>query len=353
MKKKLIITFSVLFLFVANSYASNKYGDAEILRGTMKIVRQNGSFMVDASQKKVEILKNDLVRVGPQSMVTLETVEDTTIELGSNAIMHFSAWKSRNRTGYTRMLFGKAKYQFAAKGQQKRRYRVKTAMAVIGVKGTKWWQETTPDGNTLTMIEEGEVGVLGMSGGEQTVSQGQMSAVVNGSASSKSIVVPPKIKQEIQSTNLDSMPPTSLGASTMTGEVALVETGIVQQSDIIRSKGETITLEENFDKDQVKTTIEEKEIAVDPEIEGELIENLNIDEEIVEPDSTNLSITAVGSEADRMSKTESTQTVTESPIIEDTVVTDPIDVEVPQIDLQDALTGSQDNLGNIIMQFEK
>ena len=233
-----------------------------------------------AGDNSIQILKKDVLRAGKKSLITLNTVQNTTVELGSYAIFQVRPFKISKNTGDLRMLYGKARFKTVGNAKAKsRRFRLRTATAVIGVKGTEWIQQTNSSGTTDTEVIEGIVGISIEMGVEIDVSSGHRAIALSGKKVSKPIKVkkpsvPSKsiskdedqdiIRQpdsEATSENLDAVSPTSNDSVKIDAQDFYVDQGVFSLDDFQEAERET----EIFD---LGTQINEEKII------DEIIENV-------------------------------------------------------------------------------
>ncbi|MCP4756586.1 MAG: hypothetical protein GY866_37465 [Proteobacteria bacterium] len=299
MAKKLIISTVMVSLLILNTaFGLTRYGDARIKRGSLTIVREGFSSTYDNREEEIEILKNDVLRVGKRSLVVLKTVENATIRMGSNAVFQVRPWKQRKKRGYLRMLYGKARLQ-VKKIKSRNRFRFKTATATIGVKGTDLDSDVTEDGTTSSGCFEGIYEVENTLTGETTDLTPPKRVISTSNKLSKPFVdtslEPPKEEKEVMEDaevvdektdvakseeekmveNLEKAPPGSDGSSVVEGtEIALAE-GAIDQQDLEFDKKnadvDTQFAEETkvvTEKEVVEKTPEEKE--AEKEFDGEL-----------------------------------------------------------------------------------
>ena len=330
----------ILFALAASPiYASEHYGDMRLEQGSLIVVREGKSLAFKDLSEGIKINKYDVVRTNLDTRAIMDTVENTRITLGSNAVFQVMPWKNRNKTGFFRMLFGKAKLKTTALRSKSRKFRMKTAMAVIGIKGTEWWVQATVDGNTSVVTKHGTVGLLGPSGTEQDVNPGQVSIVINGKAASNSAMAPPDLQKSTSDDSINSPSPTDSKASVIVGEETFVELGVATKGDIAESKQEIVAINETFDKDQLATVTQEKEELADEEFESELNESEAIEEEVIEADLDILQLTSV--EVEDVFQSESSFDNNSETI------------DAPQINLDDVIEDVLSKSGSLRIDFEK
>jgi len=244
MKQRLVLLSAVLCFTAGSVFGLSRYGEVDVQQGTLQVLRGQQALAFQTGDK-AEILKGDLLRVGPQSRVQFTTVEETSLTLGSNAIFLVKPWKMRSKKGYLQMVFGKASVSQKKITRRSHRFQVRTAMAVMGVRGTQWNQETTANGNTSALTVEGQIFLLGHQGPEQIIFPDQFSAVVNGGAAGKPVLAPPALRQETAAApNLDAAAPTSETAGSLSTEAQLVESGLVAPVDLEQSKQDQVDVGE-------------------------------------------------------------------------------------------------------------
>ena len=255
--KQLILCF-VFLLLSSSGYGLTKYGEATVKKGGLTILRDGKRLSFTAGDNSIQILKKDVLRAGKKSLITLNTVQNTTVELGSYAIFQVRPFKISKNTGDLRMLYGKARFKTVGNAKAKsRRFRLRTATAVIGVKGTEWIQQTNSSGTTDTEVREGIVGISTEMGVEIDVSSGHRALALSGKKVSKPIKVkkpsvPSKsiskdedqdsIRQpdsEATSENLDAVSPTSNDSVNIDAQDFYVDQGVFSLDDFQEAERET------------------------------------------------------------------------------------------------------------------
>ncbi|MDH4225390.1 MAG: FecR family protein [Deltaproteobacteria bacterium] len=243
---KAVKTLSLLMvgLVVSSAAWAGKYGDAVLEEGKMTVLEQGKKPVVyTASNKSITINMSDVIRMGDNSRVKINTGEKAEVTLGANAIMHVQPWNQRQKAGNMRMLFGRfrAKVSGLVTGEQ---FNVKTATATIGVKGTEYIAIVSSNGNTTMIPVENVVQLEGLDGLAQDVTPGQISVVVNGQRASAPTKVPGKIHKELTNEKLASPGVESNRANLLPGEVSLLNAGIINEDLLMESKIEEFTLEQ-------------------------------------------------------------------------------------------------------------
>ena len=236
---KIAVILPMLLLAAGSNWAAVRYGEATIERGAMTIIREGRSLKFDQLNEEIEINEEDLIRVRPQSRVTLHSREMATIALGSNAVFHVKPWRSKGKSGFLRALFGRfrASVVALAGGEQ---FNVKTATATIGVKGTEYRTHVTNRGGTLLIVGDATVGFQGQQGPEVTVGADFLSLIININPPTPPAPIPPQVDAEFGPDNLDSPAPNSLAGRDFPGEEGLIQAGIVTEDELNEGKGDSL-----------------------------------------------------------------------------------------------------------------
>ena len=232
--KRTIIIFPMLVLATALFAADKPYGSAEVKKGEATVVRDGNNIVIAKNDKKQPIFLEDIVIVGENSELVLKTAEATTLTLGSNAMFEVKPWKSQEKAGSFRMLYGRFHAKTRKAFGRKTRFTAKTATATIGVKGTEFIASVTPQGDALVLVKESVVEVSGFDGKNQDVAPELLTVVLNGKGASEVALVPQAVKDI--SGNLDAPSVNSEEAKALPAENALVQNGIVSQRDLINAK---------------------------------------------------------------------------------------------------------------------
>ncbi len=287
--KKLILCF-VFLLLSASGYGLTKYGSVTVNKGDLTILRDGKRLSFSAGEKSIKVMKKDVLRAGKNSLITLNTVQQTSVELGSHAIFQVRPFKIGNKTGYLRMLFGKARFQTTGfTKENSRRFRLRTATAVIGVKGTEWIQQTNSNGVTDTEVLEGIVGISTETGLEIDVNIGRRAVALSNRKISKPIKVkkvsiPPdsddaikaeqQEKDEAVSKRLEAVSPTSSESVKIDSQDSYVEQEVLSIEDFKEAERETVSINEDIaeqdekdqSKEEKKGESEEKETTEEDEV---------------------------------------------------------------------------------------
>ena len=227
--KPALLVFAILML-AAPGWGATKYGDADILKGKLIILREGRLLSYESEGEKVQINHQDVVRLGEDSSVVLSTVEKTTITLGSNALLHVKPWRRRNQRGFFKMLFGRMRAKISGlMGNE--RFNVKSATATIGVKGTEETILVNVQGDTVVGVSENAVGLRGLDGGELPIPEGAASGVVGGATPNVTFIFDPALF-----VNLDSVDLTTDLAIQVPLRQILIDKGVATKQQVERSE---------------------------------------------------------------------------------------------------------------------
>ena len=141
-----------LLLAAGALWAAPQYGEAVIGKGSMTIVREGRSLQFETVNQRVPVNEDDLIRVRAESEVVLTSREKATITLGSNSVFQVKPWRARGQSGTVRALFGRFRAAIVGLtgGEQ---FNVRTATATIGVKGTDYLVQATPNATSLGVTQ--------------------------------------------------------------------------------------------------------------------------------------------------------------------------------------------------------
>ena len=270
---KTSIIIGLLFAFSSTAWAATQYGTALVEKGEMLILRQGKKITIKPENNAVPINEEDLLRVRPQSKVTLTSNEKASIELGSNAVFHVKPWEDKKDKGFARMLFGK--FRAAVKGLTGgERFNVKTATAVVGVKGTEYLSWVGPQGQTMIIGRESTPELTGLVGPTQPVTPNQISVAGYGIPASKPVTAPPEVQRELSETTLDSPSVNTNAANLFPAQAALIREGIITQEQVDKAKEETASVDPlkdilgdtpkiDYDLDDAKENLFRAKVEVD------------------------------------------------------------------------------------------
>jgi FecR protein len=225
--------------------ARTRYGDATVEQGSMTLVRDGHNYDYAVGQPTVVVVYGDLVVVHGDSRVVVETADGARLTIGANAAFQVKPFRQRETLGVLRLLFGRMRAKLAQlrEGQE---FGIKTAQAVIGVKGTEFVTSVTAQGDTLVVVQEtqNKVDLTGLEGPTRTVAPDLMAAVVNSKPVSNVALVTPQVARQLVLTDLSAPVAYSPQAKSLRGEQALVQTGIVSAKDLVESRRDRASLQD-------------------------------------------------------------------------------------------------------------
>ena len=161
----------MILMPAASVFAATKYGDAIIERGKMTVLREGQRMSFTVADGKTVINSSDVIRVGADSRVVLQTTEKATVTLGSNAVMQVQPWETPSNKGVFRMLFGRVRAKIVGLVANER-FNMRTATATIGVKGSGHDNTVNAQGITVHSCTEHECLVTGRDGIQKVVPAG-------------------------------------------------------------------------------------------------------------------------------------------------------------------------------------
>jgi len=283
--RKIVIIFASILLFAQSASALTKYGDATINKGFLDVVRNGRTLRFTDPDRTYKILKYDVLRVGPDSMVTLDTVQNTIVKFGSNAVFQVRPWKQKKKRGYLRMLYGKALVMTRKIFTRKDRFNLKTATAVAGVRGSGYGLEVTSNGNTEIEGKGGEIEFTPnySRNGGTLVNPGQRSLSLNGIEATE----PTAYEPEEELPGLDSVPPTAKESVEIDNKEFYIENDLADMDEFEEGEKETADIDEIIEEPE-ETQPESKEEERDEETKDEPEEtideeaDIDLEEDLVE-----------------------------------------------------------------------
>jgi len=178
-------------------------GHLEISEGSVKIHRHGADQLYQGTQK-IEVKQGDEIQTGSGSkaFVVLSQNQDK-IELYSSTFFKVASLDSQNTE--VNMNIGKARFKVAKPPEgelRRRRFNVRTANAVIGVKGTEFILGTGAETTNLLTLE-GEVGMASAANPkvEVSVKANEASKVETGRAPTAPSQVPAEVQKSIVTTD--------------------------------------------------------------------------------------------------------------------------------------------------------
>ncbi len=199
--KRLIIL--ILFVGSADFVVADSIGTLSLEKGTIRIRRTMVDQFYSEPSTKIAILNKDEIQTGfnTSAKLILKAKKDI-IELFSNTF--FKVSNISEKTDDVRMPIGKARFSInkSKRRLKKRRFRIKTANASINVKGTEF-VIGSHEGSTNLLTISGIVTMANINTPEIVVEvkMNQVSQIRPNAQPTLPVVVPPKVKQVILTTD--------------------------------------------------------------------------------------------------------------------------------------------------------
>jgi hypothetical protein len=200
MKKTiLLVVFVLLALPVSNIWAAS-VGDLLLEKGLVKVRRNNVDTIYRDQGQTVSVQNLDEIQTGFDTRVTIRlTGKDEAIELFSKSFFVVSNVNAEQSSVY--MPTGKARFKITAKKRVRkgrRAFRLRTANAMIGVKGTDFVVGAS-DGDTSLLTLSGAVSFASLAAPDVEVEVGsnQASKIQASKPPTVPIDVPPQVREEV------------------------------------------------------------------------------------------------------------------------------------------------------------
>ena len=147
---------------------------------------------------------------------------------------------------------------------RKKRFKVRTVSAVVGVRGTEFVVAATEDStNVLTVTGEVTLASAELPGFEVVLPKSSISRVSEGSAPSRPVVVPPSEQQQIvESGNVDGFEEVEFGPADSLEKVQEGETGPAGEIEDVAADEEINVLEQLDTLDAVQELVDSAEDAI-------------------------------------------------------------------------------------------
>jgi len=206
MKKQNILLILLLFLLSGSPvFSATEVGTMVLKKGMVKLRRAGADTIHREVGKKISLSNLDEIQTGALSQVTIHlTAKGDNIELFSQSF--FKIDKVDKDTSGVSMSIGKAKFRIP-KGKRplkrgRRRFRVKTANALVGVKGTEFVLATGAEETNLLTIE-GSVTMASVSAPdvEVEVQENQVSQIRQDAPPTNPVTVAPSVRDNILNTD--------------------------------------------------------------------------------------------------------------------------------------------------------
>jgi hypothetical protein len=282
MDKRILLVPIFMLLFMEIGFGLTKYGDAEVKKGKLVIVRNGTVTLYDKNSGDIPVLKDDVLRVGKKSFVILNTIEETTIKMGANAVFQIRPWKQRNKTGYLRMLYGKIVFQTRKLLKKKRKFKFKTATATIGVKGTDAEVELTANSNLQVLSLEGEPFLQSRVGPGVVIPVTMVSFSIGGKEVTIPIVIAKLVTSPAETGGLDKVSPGAPGGVELNNPELPLIVGF-SQSELDESQQELVDANEDFDPQTIEQPVDPDVEDTDQEFDDDLNESKDIEGEELGP----------------------------------------------------------------------
>jgi len=200
MTKKTIFFIGLLALFFSTvSLAGESVGTLILEKGMIKLRRISTDNFYQEAGTQIQVQELDEIQTGPNTSVIINlTKKEDKIIISSNSFLTLKDVTPEEST--IEMPIGKAQFKIKkrriAKGRN--RFRLRTANAIIGVKGTEFVAGAY-NGNTSLLTLEGSVTIASLETPEVEVEVklNQASQIKKGAQPTAPVVVPPKIRESI------------------------------------------------------------------------------------------------------------------------------------------------------------
>ena len=135
-----------------------QYAVLKVEKGTA-LIKRDGRELLLESPREVFIRDGDILQVGGQGMVRMQTLPEREVEilLSANSVFMVRDFSQNNLEGKLRMLFGRFRLRSIANNQAAKRFAVKIPSAIVGVKGTEYTADVDETGNSLLLVTESQV----------------------------------------------------------------------------------------------------------------------------------------------------------------------------------------------------
>lgn len=195
---KLLLSLTTL-LFLAGSVLADPVGTLSLEKGSLKLRRNHIDTIYKAPATNISVENRDELQTSMDTRAKLDlTVKSDKVELFSNTFFVVSAVEPE-RTEF-KMPLGKARFQIAKSKRAgiKRRFRLRTANALVGVKGTEFIVGVT-NGDTNLLTLSGVVNMASLAAPEVQVEvqASQASKIQKNKAPTTPVVVSAQVQESI------------------------------------------------------------------------------------------------------------------------------------------------------------
>ncbi|MBT6612443.1 MAG: hypothetical protein HOB38_10080 [Deltaproteobacteria bacterium] len=282
MKKSTIRIGLIVLLVVLSGYQSASarelFGNAQIEKGTLAIVRSGEILRVDP-QEPAEIRKNDLLIAGSDSLVNWQVDQGTSLQLGSNAVLMLLVWKRAGSSGYLSLTYGIAKVRLNAGEGSCDSVVLKTPSGIIRLTGNAWVQVTS-SGSTMVKALTGQATISNLLGEAQSLAGNQLALVVNGDLIFPDAETSAKMQQLVNQDMLDMPGFSDQQASFLINEAKIVATGILTDDAVQQSRGIDVSIEESFDEQAEGSGSNQKDPPARFPVSEDLAADLELQEDL-------------------------------------------------------------------------
>jgi len=248
MKKNILLFAFFLLIFPSLQIWAAPVGELSLEKGLVKVRRNNIDTVYRDPGQTVFVENKDEIQTGFNSKVIIKlTGKDEAIELYSASFFVVTAVDQEQSEVF--LPTGKARFKVTARKPLKRgrrRFRLRTANALIGVKGTEFVVGAS-DGDTSLLTLSGSVSFASLAAPDIEVEVGanQASKIKQANPPTVPVVVPPKVREEV------------------------IESDSPEAFDNVEFSEETIEPEVSEDKKDEETEETEEEVVEEPEPEVE------------------------------------------------------------------------------------
>ena len=199
----------------------------------------------------------------PQSKEVRETSKTSETVLQSDK-SNSDEMKKASPARTLKKIAGSSKRKRGGLLARKKRFKVRTVSAVVGVRGTEFVVAATEDStNVLTVTGEVTLASAELPGFEVVLPKSSISRVSEGSAPSQPVVVPPSEQQQIvESGNVDGFQEVEFGPADSLEKVQEGETGPAGEIEDVAADEEINVLEQLDTLDAVQELVDSAEDAI-------------------------------------------------------------------------------------------
>ncbi|MCP4755123.1 MAG: FecR domain-containing protein [Proteobacteria bacterium] len=201
MKRLKLLAGLVVFLLIDIEVSAAPVGTLTLEKGIVKVRRNLVDAIYREPGKQVPVHNRDEIQTGTNTRVRIDlTDKEENIVLSSHTFFTISAVDKEKSEVF--LPVGKARFLVKKRGLKakkgRRRFRLRTVNAIIGVKGTKWVTGVI-NGNTSVLTLEGAVSMasIALPDVEVEVPVNQASKVRQDAAPTAPVTVPPEVREAI------------------------------------------------------------------------------------------------------------------------------------------------------------